>query len=79
VDLNLRHAGGKGWDQVFLVRSYHVNDPAETNDIMTKNMAKWMPRHKPVWTCLGVAKLGEEAMMVEIDVVAHIPAEEGRR
>jgi hypothetical protein len=30
VDLNLKHAGGKGWKQVFRVNSYHVpiNDEA---------------------------------------------------
>jgi hypothetical protein len=32
-----------------------------------------MPNHQPLWTCLGVARLGEEKMWVEIEVVAHDP------
>ncbi|CRL26542.1 unnamed protein product [Penicillium camemberti] len=30
VDLNLKHGGGKGWEQVFQLNSYHVpiNDEA---------------------------------------------------
>jgi enamine deaminase RidA (YjgF/YER057c/UK114 family) len=29
--------------------------------------------HDPIWTVLGVSKLGEDAMKVETDVFAHIP------
>jgi enamine deaminase RidA (YjgF/YER057c/UK114 family) len=30
-----------------------------------------MPNHQPIWTCVGVTKLAEEDMKVEIEVVAH--------
>lgn len=71
VDLALRDAGGKGWSQVFRVNSYHVSINEETMDAMVRNFAKWMPDHCPLWTCVGVARLGEDDMWVEIEVSAH--------
>ncbi|KAL5384447.1 hypothetical protein DPSP01_005246 [Paraphaeosphaeria sporulosa] len=73
VDLNLRDAGGKGWDQVFRVNSYHVPLNNEALGAMTKAFKKWMPGHSPIWTCVGVQRLGEDDMRVEIEVVAHDP------
>lgn len=40
---------------------------------MGRNFDKWMPNHKSLWTCVGVVKLGAEAMRVEIEVQAHDP------
>jgi enamine deaminase RidA (YjgF/YER057c/UK114 family) len=40
---------------------------------MLRNARQWMPDHKPIWTCLGVAALAQEGMRVEIEVVAHDP------
>ena len=73
VDHNLRNAGGKGWSQVFRVNSYHVPINNEALAAMTRNFKKWMPDHKPIWTCVGVTRLGEDNMRVEIEVVAHDP------
>ncbi len=71
VDLNLRDAGGKGWSQVYRVNSYHVPINDEALAAMTRNFAKWMPDHRPIWTCVGVTRLGDDDMRVEIEVVAH--------
>lgn len=73
VDLALRTAGGKGWEQVYKVNSYHVplNDAAM--DAMVRNFRKWMPNHQPIWVCIGVPALAQEKMHVEIEVVAHVP------
>lgn len=71
VDLCLKDAGGKGWEQVFRVNSYHVPLNNEALEAMVRNFAKWMPDHKPIWTCVGVTRLGEDDMRVEIEVVAH--------
>ena len=30
-----------------------------------------MPDHQPIWTCVGVPRLVEDDMKVEIEVVAH--------
>jgi enamine deaminase RidA (YjgF/YER057c/UK114 family) len=73
VDLNLRHAGGKGWSQVYRVNSYHVPINDEALEAMVRNFHKWVPGHEPIWTCVGVTRLGEEDMRVEIEVVAHVP------
>lgn len=40
---------------------------------LSRNMRKWCPNHAPIWTCIGVAKLAEASMNVEIEVVAHDP------
>ncbi|KAF5869134.1 putative l-psp endoribonuclease family protein [Botrytis fragariae] len=37
---------------------------------MTRNFKMWMPHHAPIWTCVGVARLGDEEMRVEIEIVA---------
>ncbi|KAF2195203.1 endoribonuclease L-PSP [Zopfia rhizophila CBS 207.26] len=77
VDFCLKDAGGKGWSQVFRVNSYHVplNDEAMT--AMVRNFKRWMPEHEPIWTCVGVTRLGMDDMRVEVEVVAH--DEEGAR
>ena len=72
VDLTLKTAGVKdGWKQVFSVKSYHVVSIGEkTIEAMVRNLRKWMPDHRPIWTMLGVPTLALEDMKVEIDVVA---------
>lgn len=71
VDLCLKAAGGKGWSQVYRVNSYHVPINNEAMEAMIRNFKKWMPDHKAVWTTVGVTRLGEDDMRVEIEVVAH--------
>ncbi|KAE8143768.1 Endoribonuclease L-PSP/chorismate mutase-like protein [Aspergillus pseudotamarii] len=73
VDLALKTAGGKGWPQVYRVNSYHVPINDEALEAMVRNFRKWMPDHEPLWTCVGVTRLGEDDMRVEIEVVAHDP------
>ncbi|KAI5926469.1 Endoribonuclease L-PSP/chorismate mutase-like protein [Camillea tinctor] len=71
VEINLKNAGGKGWSQVYRVNSYHVPINNEALDAMVRNFKKYMPDHQPIWTCVGVSRLGEDDMRVEIEVVAH--------
>ncbi|KAJ4267103.1 hypothetical protein NW762_003201 [Fusarium torreyae] len=73
VELNLRDAGGKGWEQVYRVNSYHVPINDEALEAMVRNFKQYMPDHEPIWTCVGVTRLGEDDMRVEIEVVAHDP------
>ncbi|KAJ5748415.1 uncharacterized protein N7511_010111 [Penicillium nucicola] len=73
VEHNLKDAGGKGWSQVYRVNSYHVPINNEALAAMVRNFKKWMPDHQPIWTCVGVTRLGEDDMRVEIEVVAHDP------
>ncbi|KAL5598885.1 hypothetical protein BROUX41_003794 [Berkeleyomyces rouxiae] len=78
VERCLRDAGGTGWPQVFRVTSYHIPLNKEALDAMVRNFRAYMPDHQPIWTCVGVAQLGEDDMRVEIEVVAHVPEEGGR-
>ncbi|GAW11467.1 hypothetical protein ANO14919_008130 [Xylariales sp. No.14919] len=71
VELNLLDAGGKGWSQVYRVNSYHLPLNDEAVAAMVRNFRKYMPDHQPIWTCVGVTRLGEDDMRVEIEVVAH--------
>ena len=73
MELALRSAGGRGWEQVFRVNSYHVPLNNEAMEAMVRNLRKYMPGHEPLWTCVGVSRLGEDDMRVEIEVVAHDP------
>ncbi|KAL1859069.1 hypothetical protein Daus18300_009709 [Diaporthe australafricana] len=73
IDHILREAGGKGWEQVFRVNSYHIPLDDRALAAMTRNFDKWMPNHKSLWTCVGVVKLGAPDMKVEIEVQAYDP------
>ncbi|GAA5858966.1 hypothetical protein JCM8547_007179 [Rhodosporidiobolus lusitaniae] len=72
VELALKATGGTGWDQVYKIRSYHIPLNKEAEHAMTRNFRKYM-KHLPVWTCVGVTRLGEDDMLVEIEVEAYDP------
>lgn len=67
-------AVGLGWENVAHVNSYHVPEPGGAILAATAEMGRQfrlrMPNHKPIWTCLGVAVLGDPKMRVEIRVTA---------
>lgn len=71
-DYNLKHAGGKGWEQVFRVVTYST-DIYPQHERIVYNLKKWMPNHQAVWTELGVNQLGSNKMHFEIDVEAYDP------
>ncbi|KAI0549173.1 YjgF-like protein [Xylaria scruposa] len=73
VELALKTAGGKGWEQVFSVRSYHLPLNNEALEAVVRNFRTWCPDHQPLWTCIGVQRLGEDDMRVEIEVQAFDP------
>ncbi|GAB7349468.1 hypothetical protein MBLNU459_g0181t1 [Dothideomycetes sp. NU459] len=69
-DYNLKHAGGKGWSQVYRIVTYSTDIPSQ-HERIAYNMKKWMPDHFPIWTELGVRQLGSDKMHFEIDVEAY--------
>ncbi|KAL4901762.1 hypothetical protein BDW74DRAFT_69726 [Aspergillus multicolor] len=79
VEHVLRAAGGKGWSQVYKVRSYHISLDEEAQAAMVRNFRKWMPSHKPLWACVQVVRLRSDEMKVEIEVEAHDPRPVGVR
>jgi enamine deaminase RidA (YjgF/YER057c/UK114 family) len=69
-------AADAGWEHVIHVNSYHVGLEGrqdEINQAMTGLFRRYMPDHAPIWTCLGVAALGDPNMRVEIRVTAVLP------
>ena len=67
-------AVGLDWANVAHVNSYHVPEADGTILAATAEMARQfrmrMPHHKPIWTCLGVAALGDPGMRVEVRITA---------
>lgn len=59
--------------QVYRINSYHIPLDDEALAAMVRNMKQFMPNHEPIWTCIGVTRLGQDDMRVEIEVVAHDP------
>jgi enamine deaminase RidA (YjgF/YER057c/UK114 family) len=73
VDINLKDAGGKGWGQVFSLKTYHVGLNMEALTLTVEQVKRWMPDHQPIWTVLGVEKLALPEMVIEVEVTAHDP------
>ncbi|KAL7904932.1 Endoribonuclease L-PSP/chorismate mutase-like protein [Trichoderma velutinum] len=73
VERALKDAGGKGWSQVYRINTYHVPISNEALGAVTRNIRQYMPEHQPIWTAVGVARLAEDDMLIEIEVVAHDP------
>jgi enamine deaminase RidA (YjgF/YER057c/UK114 family) len=67
-------AVGLGWRHVAHVNSYHVPEPdgliLGAVEEMVRQFRIRIPGHKPIWTALGVAVLGDPGMRVEIRVTA---------
>ena len=69
VEKTLKAAGGKGWDEVFSVTTYHCPMSEESLLTAVKYMKQYAP-HKPLWTAVGVAALAQKEMQIEVVVKA---------
>ncbi|KAL5339129.1 Endoribonuclease L-PSP/chorismate mutase-like protein [Aspergillus crustosus] len=69
VDRVLQAAGLKGWEDVYLVRSYHVEMESSFEYVVEK-LKKRIPGHRPVWTSIAVPRLAFPDMKIEIEVEA---------
>ncbi|EPY53030.1 endoribonuclease L-PSP [Schizosaccharomyces cryophilus OY26] len=70
VDRVLQTVGMRGWEDVYSVRSYHVDMDSSFN-LCVENLKKRIPNHKPLWTAIGVTKLAIPKMKIEIEVEAY--------
>ncbi|KAJ4256903.1 hypothetical protein NW762_008999 [Fusarium torreyae] len=70
VDRVLQSAGLRGWEDVYLVRSYHV-DMGASYDYVVKKLKERIPGHRPVWTATAVPRLAFPQMLIEIEVEAY--------
>lgn len=76
IEVILREAGctTDPWSSVYQIRSYHVDlDSDAFFTMVAKIKEKCGEAHRPVWTAVGVERLGLEGMMVEIEVEAVLP------
>jgi enamine deaminase RidA (YjgF/YER057c/UK114 family) len=75
VEMALKQAGGKGWEQVYKTRIFWVARDGLTFDEIApevvKNLTKYCPDHGPLLTCIEVKGLYLE-MKIEIEVEAHL-------
>ncbi|KAF7588247.1 hypothetical protein BBP40_005969 [Aspergillus hancockii] len=72
VDRVLQAAGLRGWEDVYLVRSYHV-DMGSSYDHVVEKLKSRIPDHRPVWTAISVPRLAFPKMLIEIEVEAYNP------
>jgi len=72
VDKVLQAAGLRGWEDVYLWRSY-CTDMEPGIEYLIEKIRSRLPTHKPLWTALSVLKLGIPTMMIEIEVEAYAP------
>ena len=54
VERTLQAAGGKGWEEVYKVRSYHVPLDQEAMGQLIRNLRKCFPDHEPLVNVVGV-------------------------
>ncbi|OAL49307.1 L-PSP endoribonuclease family protein [Pyrenochaeta sp. DS3sAY3a] len=75
VDKALKDAGSKGWSQVYRINSYHIQLNEVAQNAMVRNFKKWMGEsdNHPTWTCVQIGRLGQDDMLVEIEVSAFDP------
>src|SRR5271170_2083169 len=57
----LKDAGGKGFDEVYSLVTYHCPMDDESLGIAVKYVKMYLP-HKPIWTAVGVPALAEKQM-----------------
>jgi enamine deaminase RidA (YjgF/YER057c/UK114 family) len=75
IETLLRDAGcNNGWSDVYQIRSYHTNlDSDAFFTMVAKIKEKCGEAHRPIWTAVGVDKLGLDGMKVEVEVEAILP------
>lgn len=74
VDNVLRAAGLRGWEDVYLMRTYSVDMDASHEHLHAK-LRERIPGHRPLWTELSVPRLAILGMLIEIEVEAYKPQE----
>lgn len=54
--------------------TYTVPHGPESQGAIVETTKRVFPNHSPLWTDIGVKSLAVPEMLVEIEVVAHIPS-----
>jgi enamine deaminase RidA (YjgF/YER057c/UK114 family) len=69
VDLVLKAAGLRGWEDVYHLRSYHT-DIRTSFDTLVEALKERIPGHRPCWTAVAVPHLAIPGMLIELEVEA---------
>ncbi|KAI8210360.1 RutC family protein [Colletotrichum sp. SAR 10_76] len=70
VDIVLKAAGLRGWEDVYSLRSYHC-DIRTSWEQTAEALKKRIPNHRPIWTAVAVPHLAFPAMLIELEVEAR--------
>lgn len=70
VELVLQHVGLRGWEDVYLMRTYHTDIDSSLDEVVAASK-RWCTTHAPLWTAVGVTKLGDPRMLIEVEVEAY--------
>ena len=70
VDVVLKAASLRGWEDVYLLRSYNC-DIRTSWAPTTEPLRQRIPGHRPVWTAIGVANSATPIMLIELEVEAR--------
>ncbi|KAH7013017.1 Endoribonuclease L-PSP/chorismate mutase-like protein [Ilyonectria destructans] len=70
VDRVLQTVGLRGWEDVYSIRSYHV-DIGASFDLVVEKLKERIPGHRPIWTSIAVPRLAFPQMLIEIEVEAY--------
>jgi enamine deaminase RidA (YjgF/YER057c/UK114 family) len=65
-------AAGAGWDHVIAVDTFHVDLDDTAIALVSAEYRRRMPSHMPIWTALGVARLGDPRMHIEVRATAVV-------
>lgn len=68
IENHLKHFG-LGWDDVYAMRSYHV-DITESAEALGEVLGKTFKKHKPILTAVAVPRLALPGMRIEIEAEA---------
>ena len=71
VEHAIKHAGGKGWDQVYKTRIYITVPLDDIAEPIIRNMKERCKNHGPLMTVVQVAAL-YKTMRIEIEAEAHL-------
>jgi enamine deaminase RidA (YjgF/YER057c/UK114 family) len=63
---------GASWADVVSVSSWHTHLGDEDFESMVGELRARIPSHAPIWTCVGVSRLGLPKMRIEIAVTAVV-------
>ena len=70
VENVLQSTGLQGWQDVYLLRTYHIGIDKSLQKSV-ELLRKHCPNHRPIWTAIEVPRLADPRMLIEVEVEAY--------